>query len=149
MVIPFLVGVLSFLDIVFPQKKIQSEIIDKSSSYRAKFDRTTYTIYFNELSDQFSEEVYNQLNVGDRVVLVVSFFNKEVQFFTRVSDSKVFVKDTGEEYFEYGFAITYVLMSVFVWFQKGYLRSLVAQMSVVVIFISSMSLLRIITNLSI
>ena len=147
MFIPILVGAVSLIELVIPLKQVETTVVDKSSSYRAKYDRTIYTIEFDSFSDQFSEEVFNSLEIDDEVTLYATFFNEEVETVVRKSDGKEFEKGTSEVLYVLGFALVYIALGTWVWASKAPLRSMVAKISLVAIILSGITFIRILVKL--
>ena len=98
-IIPVTTGFLTLSDLVLPEKEITTEVISKKESYRAKFDKTTYNIYFSNNNDQFTKDVFEALSKGDKVITTVSFFTKEISKIKLLKTGKEYTKDTSESYF--------------------------------------------------
>lgn len=105
-----------------PFKNIKTNVVSKDKSYRAKFDRTTYNIYFENNNDQFTEEIFNNINVGDEVILKASYFHEETSELTNIKSNKVYSNSTGESYVAYLLAFVFLLPGLS-WFKKRNLSS--------------------------
>ena len=136
-VIPVFMGLLTFSEIFFPFKNIQTEVISKNENFTAKFNRTTYNIYFENNNDQFTKEIFDAFEVGDQVVLKASYFNEETSEITKVNTGKTYINSTGEVYFQYIFALIFLLAGLS-WLKK---RSLSSKQSKYLIFIILFSLI--------
>ncbi|MEP1487651.1 MAG: hypothetical protein ABJK28_04425 [Algibacter sp.] len=135
-IIPILIGLITFLEAFLPYKNIETSVVSKDKSYRAKFDRTTYNIYFENNNDQFTEEIFNNLKVGDDVILKASYFHEETSEITKVTSNKIFSNSTGEVYIVYLLALVFLLPGLS-WFKK---RSLSSKQSMYVLAIILVSL---------
>lgn len=142
-VIPVLTGFLSLSDAVLPTKIIETEIVSKKESYRAKFDKTTYNIYFKNNNDQFTKEIFDVFQQGDQVILTVSFVDEEVQQIQKLGEPKVYINSTGEVYFKYGFAILFII-PLLVWFKKRPLSNKQSKYLIFIILMSIFSFIRIV-----
>ena len=77
-VVPVLVGVLSFAELVLPTRKVKTTITDKVASSRIKTNTSTYTLYFGNESEEFDKATFTALNVGDSVQLEMTLFNRNI-----------------------------------------------------------------------
>ncbi len=135
-IIPVLIGFLTISESFLPKKNIETKVVSKNESYRAKFDRTTYNIYFDNNNDQFTEEIFNDFEVGDDVILTTSYFHEETSKITKKESGKTYENSTGEVYIQYIFAIIFLLPALS-WIKK---RSLSNKQSKYIIFIILFSL---------
>ena len=119
-VIPFVVGLLSFVEAILPFKTIQTKVVSKKSDYRAKTATTTYTVNFEGINDQFTEEIYNILSRGHEVELKATYFNKQRRMVK--TNNVEYENSTNEPLALYGFALVF-LLSGLVWTKTGSLRS--------------------------
>lgn len=134
-IIPLLVGVLTFIEIVLPNKSIPSSVISKKESYRLKTDATTYTIQFENINDQFTQEIYESLTEGDLVQLEISPIHNQIITITNLNDQKKFQNETGEKYAIFGFGLVFILCSL-AWLKKGELSKKQAIYILFIILIS-------------
>lgn len=141
-IVPVLVGLITFSEAFLPYKKIKTSVVSKDKSYRAKFDRTTYNIYFEDNNDQFTEEIFNSLNVGDDVILKASYFHEETSELTKISSNKIYLNSTLEVYVTYLLAFVFLLPGL-AWIKKKSLSSKQAMYVCAIIFISLCDLYRI------
>jgi hypothetical protein len=128
-VIPVLVGVLSLVDLVLPTKKVPATVTDKVSSYRLKSDNTTYSLHFGSLSEQFDEQTFRELNIGDSVTLEVTLFNRTIESLT--SQGNNYTVDNNEYWATILFGLIY-LLSGLIWFKTGFLSQ---KQSILILFI--------------
>jgi hypothetical protein len=134
-IIPVLIGLITFLEAFLPYKNIETSVVSKDKSYRAKFDRTTYNIYFENNNDQFTEEIFNNLKVGDDVILKVSYLHEETSEITKVTSNKIFSNSTGEVYVVYLLALGFLLPGLS-WLKKRSLSSKQAMYMLAIILVS-------------
>lgn len=140
-IIPVLIGLLTFSETFLPSKNIETTVVSKNKSYRAKFDRTTYSIYFENNNDQFTEEIFNTLEVGDKVLLTVSYFHEETSKISKIDSEKTYTNSTGEVYFQYIFALVFLLPGLS-WLKKKSLSSKQSKYIIFIIIFSSIDLYR-------
>lgn len=140
-IIPFILGLLTFSELLLPNKNIETTITSKNESYRAKFDRTTYNIYFDNNNDQFTKDIFNSFEVGDKVILTVSYFHEETSKITDAKSGKVYKNATGEVYFHYLFALIFTLPGLS-WIKKRSLNSKQVKYITFIILISLVSYYR-------
>lgn len=140
-IIPVLIGLLTFSETFLPSKNIETMVVSKNKSYRAKFDRTTYSIYFENNNDQFTEEIFNTLEVGDKVLLTVSYFHEETSKISKIDSAKTYTNSTGEVYFQYIFALVFLLPGLS-WLKKKSLSSKQSKYIIFIIIFSSIDLYR-------
>lgn len=120
-VIPVIVGLMTLAEFILPMQHLDSVVIDKKETTSIK-GGFTKTVYFSNISEQFDEEIFNLLNVGDSVVLQVTAFNKAVKGVTLKSANKTLANNSNEWIFMFGFAIAFILSGA-IWFKKGFLTN--------------------------
>ncbi len=133
--IPVLIGVLTFAEAFLPYQTIETKVISKRESFRIKTGQTTYSINFDGLNDQFSENVYYAISEGDLVTVKATFFHKEIRELERSSDNVIFKNDTSEPIFLFGFAIVFLLAGLS-WFKSGDLSNGQAKFVSIIILLS-------------
>lgn len=143
MFIPLIVGLLVLSENFLPPITTETEVIDKKESYRAKFNNTTYNIYFQNNNDQFTKEIFNVVNIGDKVKLETSFITKEVSLITNMETNKSFKNDTNEIYVRLGLA-SLMIISFLYFFRKQALTSKNIRIMLLIIFFSLVNLYRIV-----
>lgn len=143
MFVPLIIGFLILSELVLPLKQIETEIIDKNESYRAKFNNTTYNIYFENNNDQFTEEVFNNLEIGDQVKLETTYFTKEVSTITNLETNELFKNETNENYVRSGLAIIMIISFIY-FFRKSVLTSKNMKIMLLIIFFTLINIYRII-----
>lgn len=113
-IIPVCVAILSFSEPFLPLLEYNTTIVNKHDSYRLKTNRTTYTIDFVNIDDQFTKEIYDQLEIGESVILHLTYFHKQVK---RIElPNGVFIEnETHEGIAIFAFAAVF-LLSALVWF---------------------------------
>ena len=136
--IPVIIGVLFLIEGALPYRHIDTVVVSKHSSFRIKTGTTTYSIRFNGLNEQFTEEIFEALEQNDSVRLEVSYFSMEVNSLTRIADGAVFQNDTSEWIFHYIFAIVFLLVGLS-WFKTGDLRKREAIFVFIMILMSLIS----------
>lgn len=143
MFIPLIVGLLILSEIFLPSVISENEVIDKTESYRAKYNMTTYNLYFQNNNEQFTEDVFNEFEIGDKVKLKTSFFTKEVSSITNLSTKKTFENETNEVYVKYALALVMVISFIY-FFRKSALTSKNIKIMLLVIVFTLVNLYRII-----
>lgn len=145
-IIPVTIGLATLAESFLPYKKIETAVVSKNESYRAKFDRTTYNIYFENNNDQFTEEIFNAFNVGDKVILKASYFHEETSEITKVDSQETYINDTGEVYFQYLFTIIFLLPGLS-WIKKHSLSNKQCKYIIFIILFSLTDLYRILKHI--
>ncbi|WP_282134380.1 hypothetical protein [Seonamhaeicola maritimus] len=133
-IIPVVAGLLTFSESFLPYKEIETTVVSKNESYRAKFDRTTYNIYFENNNDQFTQEIFNALKVGDNVILTTSFFHEETSKITKVDTGKWYLNSTGEIYIQYVFALVFLLPALSWLKQRSLSSKQVKYIAIIILF---------------
>lgn len=141
-IIPVLIGLLTISESFLPNKNIETIVVSKKESYRAKFDRTTYNIYFENNNDQFTKEIFNDFEVGDNVTLTTSYFHEETSKITKKESGKIYENSTGEAYIQYIFAVIFLLPALS-WTKKGSLSNKQSKYIIFIILFSFTDLYRI------
>lgn len=141
--IPILVGIMNITENFLPTKEIKTKAISKNTSYRERFDKTTYNIDFEDNNDQFTQEIYNELNIGDEVVINATYFTEETSSIRKLDSDKIFENSTGEIYFRILFGLAF-LIPLFWVSKKQQLSAKQCKYSLILIFISTLSLIRVI-----
>ncbi len=143
MFLPLLVSILILSELFLPLKQTSTKVIDKRENYRVKFNTTTYNLYFENNNDQFTQEIYNNFEIGDQVILETTFFTREVNSISDIKKNEDFKNETNEIYVRYGMAIL-MLISFIYFFRKSFLTSKNLKIMVLVIFFSIINLYRIV-----
>jgi len=141
--IPILVGIMDITENFLPTKEIETSVISKNTSYRAKFDKTTYNIDFEDNNDQFTQEIYNEFNIGDKVIIDATYFTEETSSIRKLNSDKVFENSTGEIYFRILFGLVF-LIPLFWISKKQQLSAKQCKYALILIFISALSMIRVI-----
>ena len=136
-IIPLLVGALTFIEIALPNTFITTTVISKKETYRAKTDRTTYTIQFENIDDQFTPEIYEALTEGAQVFLEISPIHKQTKSVTTLINDHKIKNETGENYAIFGFGLVFLLCSL-AWLKKGKLSK---KQSIYIAFIILISII--------
>ncbi len=143
MFLPLLVSILILSELFLPLKQTSTKVIDKRENYRVKFNSTTYNLYFENNNDQFTQEIYNNFEIGDQVLLETTFFTREVNSISDIKKNEDFKNETNEIYVRYGMAIL-MLISFIYFFRKSVITSKNLKIMVLVIFFSIINLYRIV-----
>ena len=143
MFLPLLVSILILSELFLPLKQTSTKVIDKRENYRVKFNSTTYNLYFENNNDQFTQEIYNNFEIGDQVLLETTFFTREVNSISDIKKNEDFKNETNEIYVRYGMAIL-MLISFIYFFRKSVLTSKNLKIMVLVIIFSIINLYRIV-----
>lgn len=143
MSIPILTGVLTLADFVLPYQNIRTKVVSKDTSYRAKYDRTTYNIVFEKFNEQFTSEIYNSFFEGDEVVLKAMFFTKEVIRLKHIQDVKFIENLTYEKDILLLFGFLYLVPLIWI-FKKKSLSNKQCYFALGFVFMGTASLIRII-----
>lgn len=143
MFLPLLVSILILSELFLPLKQTSTKVIDKRENYRVKFNTTTYNLYFENNNDQFTQEIYNNFEIGDQVLLETTFFTREVNSISDIKKNEDFKNETNEIYVRYGMAIL-MLISFIYFFRKSVITSKNLKIMVLVIFFSIINLYRIV-----
>ncbi len=141
--IPLLVGILTFIEVILPNNSITTTVVSKKEKYRKKTDKTTYTIQFEYLDDQFTPEIYEALSKGDKVTLEVSPVHKQIKSVSTLNNKEKFQNETGENYYIFGFGLVFLLSSL-VWLKKGVLSKNQSNYIALIILVSIISIIRMI-----
>lgn len=136
-IIPLLVGSLTFIETVLPNYNITTTVISKKENYRLKTDRTTYTIEFENIDDQFTQEIYESIAENDQVVLEITPFHKQIKSVTNLINNQILQNETGENYAIFGFGLVFILSSL-IWLKKGELPKI---LTIYILFITLISLI--------
>lgn len=139
--IPMLVGAMELLELVLPLQKV-TDIVTYKRISESK-GGTNYNIDFVNHNDQFTEVIYHKLQLQDEVELHVTYFTKEVRQVTDIKSKTKLDNDTIEVYFQSAIGLIMFVVS-FLFFRKEYLSSFNFRMSIIILFISIASLIRII-----
>lgn len=113
-VIPIIVGVLSLVEIFLPYKKIEATVKFKTI-HKGSYDRIVHTVYFENNLEQFTKEIYDELNIGDSVLLKVTFFSEQTEEI--ILNKRNFINSTGEKYASIFISIFFLIPGLF-WFKK-------------------------------
>ena len=99
-ILPVIVAVFSLSELVVPLKTIESQIVSKDVNHKVRFgfDHYTYTIHFNNLREQFSEEIYKIAEIGDKTLSKVTYLSDQIQEITFKKNNKKYVNSSGENY---------------------------------------------------
>ena len=143
MFLPLLVSILILSELFLPLKQTSTKVIDKRENYRVKFNSTTYNLYFENNNDQFTQEIYNNFEIGDQVLLETTFFTREVNSISDIKKNEDFKNETNEIYVRYGMSIL-MLISFIYFFRKSVITSKNLKIMVLVIFFSIINLYRIV-----
>lgn len=93
---------------------MDSKVERKNTSYRAKYDTKTLSIYFaNDFNNQFTDEIYNALNEEDEVTLHVTYFTKEIRSVFLTKNNITLQNSTSEVYIQVILALGMILFSAF------------------------------------
>lgn len=141
--IPLLVGILTLLEPLLPLKETTSFVVEKETSYRLKTNSTTYTIHFMEMADQFTEEIYNSLKEGDDVMLLSTYFNKEIREIINIKTKETFENETYDNYALLIFGIIFLIGGLAL-FKKQTLSNMQSKYLFFIIIIAIVTGLRII-----
>ena len=116
-ILPIILGLSTFVDLVLPNKQINTKVVSKGKSYRAKFGNTTYKIGFENNNDQFTPEIFNKIAEGDDVVLITDYIHEEVRAINIKSTNTNLINNTNEIYFQLILALV-MLFPIFYLFKK-------------------------------
>ena len=141
--IPILVGIMNITENFLPTKEIETSIVSKNTNYRVKFDKTTYNIDFEDNNDQFTQEIYNEFNISDKVVINVTYFTEETSSIRKLNSDKIFENSTGEIYFRILFGVVF-LIPLFWVSKKQQLSANQCKYALILILISAISMIRLI-----
>lgn len=140
-IIPLIVGILSIVEGLLPLKVLETVVVAKNDSYRLKTDSYTYTIDFVGIDDQFTKEIYDYIQVGDSVILEMTYFNEQIVTLHQKGVDFVYQNDTGETYAVYGFAIAFILAGL-LFFKKGVPKNWQLKYTAILIIFSMISAFR-------
>ena len=108
-IIPLVVGLLGFVEMALPNKTLKTKVLSKKETFRLKTNSTTYTITFEGINDQFTEEIYNHLKENQDVEIAYTPFNKQIESIKTTNPVVEMANDTGETYAVLGFSLAFVL----------------------------------------
>lgn len=141
-IIPLIIGILTFVEIVLPTTIHETSVVSKEENYRVKTGRTTYSIQFESIDDQFTQEIYETVKEGEQVVIEVTPIHKQIKSLTTLNGNTL-LNDTGENYAIFAFGLVFILCSL-VWLKKGDLskrQSLYIALIIVLSIISGIRML--------
>jgi 1-aminocyclopropane-1-carboxylate deaminase/D-cysteine desulfhydrase-like pyridoxal-dependent ACC family enzyme len=141
LIIPMFVAGMQLVELVLPLQKVTEFVTYKRESTSKGF--TNYNVDFTKLNDQFTEEIYNELNEQDEVALEVTYFTKEVRSLVLTKSKKKMNNDTSEVYIQTAMALAVFVFS-FLFFRKEYLDSRNFRIAIVLLIFGIFSLIRII-----
>jgi 1-aminocyclopropane-1-carboxylate deaminase/D-cysteine desulfhydrase-like pyridoxal-dependent ACC family enzyme len=141
LIIPMFVAGMQLVELVLPLQKVTEFVTYKRESTSKGF--TNYNVDFTKLNDQFTEEIYNELNEQDEVALEVTYFTKEVMSLVLTKSKKKMNNDTSEVYIQTAMALAVFVFS-FLFFRKEYLDSRNFRIAIVLLIFGIFSLIRII-----
>lgn len=141
LIIPMFVAGMQLVELVLPLQKVTEFVSYKRESTSKGF--TNYNVDFTKLNDQFTEEIYNELNEQDEVALEVTYFTKEVRSLVLTKSKKKMNNDTSEVYIQTAMALAVFVFS-FLFFRKEYLDSRNFRIAIVLLIFGIFSLIRII-----
>lgn len=141
LIIPMFVAGMQLVELVLPLQKVTEFVTYKRESSSKGF--TNYNVDFTKLNDQFTEEIYNELNEQDEVALEVTYFTKEVRSLVLSKSKKKMNNDTSEVYIQTAMALAVFVFS-FLFFRKEYLDSRNFRIAIVLLIFGIFSLIRII-----
>ncbi len=144
LLIPLVTGLLTVVDLILPLQKVTTTVEHKKISERQRFGTTTYSIDFANNNDQFTEEIYNAVTVGDPVVLETLYLSKEVKTLRPQNSTVILENNTSEIYFQMGMALAFIGFGSF-FLRKAYYTKKNYRYIIIVSIISFFSLIRIIT----
>jgi len=110
-IIPFIVGTLIFVEILLPLKTEKTKVVSKEIEQRRK-SGTTYKIKFEKLQDEFTRQIYSNVNEGDEVIVDYTPLNKQIRKVTSIRRNKRYSNSTNEKYFDYGFGVVFILLTI-------------------------------------
>lgn len=116
--IPLLIGLLGFIELALPSKTVLTKVLSKKDSYRVKTGTTTYTIDFEGINDQFTEEIYNHLTENQQVEITYTLFHKQIESIKTTNPEIELINDTGENYAVLGFSLAFVLAGLLFFSKK-------------------------------
>lgn len=145
-ILPVLFGFSNIADFILPSKTINTFVVSKKESTGSKFGNTTLSIDFENNNDQFTDQIYNNLNVGDKVILTVSALHEETDAVTKISTNQTFKNNTSEIYAR--LLITLVMLFPLIYIYKKYsLSSKQCKIALVITLISLGGFFRLLTTL--
>ncbi len=135
-VIPVLFGLSNIADFILPTKTIKTTVVSKKESTSSRFGNTTLNIYFEDNNDQFTDQIYNNLEAGDAVLLSVSALHEETNAVTILDTNQRFENNTSEIYAR--LLITLVMLFPIIYILKKY--SLTSKQCKIILVITLISL---------
>jgi hypothetical protein len=141
-ILPLLAGILLVTEIFLPLEVVETSVIGKNKDYRTKTSSYRYTVYFDDLKEQVTEDIYMEVETLDNVILRVRPFTQTVE--------EVFIKkyehqhqnDSGETTATTVIGILF-LMCGLIWFKRGNLHNFVAMLVAVMIILAIIQIYRI------
>ena len=141
-IIPFTWGLLTFVEVVMDTKTEPNQVFSKSENFRIKTQKTTYTIDFKNINDQFTKDIYDQLSRTDSVMLELTPIHRQIVSVTPFSTGIKLVNDTNEFFAILIFGAAFILSGL-VWFKKDPLSKRQFNMVGLTIIFSIISIVRI------
>ncbi len=140
-IIPFIWGILTFVEVFMESKMETNQVVSKSENFRLKTQETTYTVDFLDINDQFTKDIYDQLNFGDSVMLELTPLHRQIKSVTPFKTGVKLVNDTKESVAILIFGLAFIL-SGFVWVKKDPLSKRQFNMVALTIIFSIISIVR-------
>lgn len=142
-IIPLIVAILGIIDQVLPLSVSQEQLVEKKDSFRVKTQTTTYTLSFENVSEQVTEEIYRDFQKGDVADLYHTPIKKQIRKMRKLPDGKLIENDTYEFIFVWLFILAF-LYAASALLKKGSLRRIQANITALFILISIADLIRIV-----
>lgn len=142
-ILPVLAGALFFIELLLPLTPEIHTVESKKEIYRKRFKTTTYEVNFNGYKDQFTREIFEELQPGDSVEIYKTPIHKETRELLMLSNGKGLINSTPSKQFEIGFALAYILTG-FIWIfpaivKYGWIRNTI----LIAVLFGTISLIRV------
>lgn len=134
-ILPVVIGLTHVADFLLPSKDIKTTVVSKHHKTGTKFGNTTYNIYFKDNNDQFTSEIFNNLNNGDQVILNASSIYEETVKITSIGTGITYKNDTYEIYARLLITLVFLLPAL-AWFKKYSLNSKESKWILIIILVS-------------
>lgn len=141
-IIPVLVGLLTIVEIFLPLEIKTTVLVNKHERTSLKSASTTYTLEFEGANDQFSEEIYNSIKIGDSATLYYTPYSRETREISIKGGNRIENK-SGDRTALTLIGIAFMLTAL-VWTRSGWLKETPAKWTAIAIVFAVIHLIRII-----
>ena len=92
-IVPIAAAILNGADLFLPHRIINTKVIEKDSEHHFQYDLTSFSVDFEGIRGNVTEEIYNSLNKGDSVLLSIRYFQHEIDTIKKIPENQSFNND--------------------------------------------------------